>query len=180
MLETSRLLLRKISRSDAHDMYEYSRDPEVTRYLLWEPHPDRYYTARYVAYLQTKYHLGEFFDWAVVSRSDGRMIGTCGFTSFNYDTNSAEVGYVLGADHWGRGIAPEAARIVMHYGFAELGLRRIEARYMVGNERSGRVMEKLGMTHDSTVDDAMIVKGKSVSITTCSIERETFIKKYGM
>lgn len=180
MLETSRLVLRKILRRDAADMYEYSRDPEVTRYLLWEPHPDRYYTARYVAYLQTKYHLGEFFDWAVISRADNRMIGTCGFTKFDFEANSAEVGYVLGADHWGRGIAPEAARIVMHYGFCELGLRRIEARYMVGNDRSGRVMTKLGMISEGTAHDAMVVKGKSVSITTCSISREDFIRKYGM
>ncbi|MFA6948408.1 MAG: GNAT family N-acetyltransferase, partial [Eubacteriales bacterium] len=63
-LETQRLILRRMRPSDADDMYEYSRDPEVTRYLLWSPHPSRDYTKRYLEQLQSEYRLGEFYDWA--------------------------------------------------------------------------------------------------------------------
>ena len=54
-LTTERLLLRKIRLSDAPDMYEYSKDPSVTQYLLWDPHPNVEHTRNYIDYLQDKY-----------------------------------------------------------------------------------------------------------------------------
>ena len=88
VLETERLVLRRMKRSDADDMFEYASDPEVTRYLLWEPHADPRQTARYLAFIQSRYKSGEFFDWAVTDKRTGKMIGTCGFTRFNFEADS--------------------------------------------------------------------------------------------
>ena len=178
-LSTDRLIMRKILRHDAADMYEYSRLDEVTEFLLWEPHPDKFHTARYLSYLQSRYRSGDFYDWAVVFKENDKMIGTCGFTRFNHEANSGEVGYVLNPDYWGKGIAPEAVKRVMRFGFYEIGLHRIEAKYMVGNERSCRVMQKLGMTPEGIARDSMFVKGKYVSVGTCAILRDEFIRKFG-
>lgn len=180
ILETSRLLLRRIGRQDVSDMYEYSRDSRVTKYLLWDPHPSRLYTARYIDYLQVKYRAGEFFDWAVVSKKEDKMIGTCGFTRFDRDSASAEIGYVLNPEFWGRGIALEAARLVMHFGFSEIGLDRIEARYMVGNDRSQGVIRKLGMTEREPSESIMLVKGQNVAVRTNSILRREYVRMYGI
>ena len=114
VLETTRLTLRKLLRQDSRDMYDYASRPEVTEYLLWQPHDSESYTRRYLNYLQSRYRAGDFHDWAVVLRENGRMIGTCGFTRFNFEANSAEIGYVLHPDVWGIGVAPEAARILPH------------------------------------------------------------------
>ena len=179
-LETSRLVLRRMLRRDANDMYEYSCNPEVTRYLLWNPHPDKLYTARYLSYIQSRYRSGDFYDWAVIWKESDKMIGTCGFTRFNHDANSAEVGYVLNPAFWGIGAAPEAVKRVMHFGFSELELHRIEAKYMVGNDRSMRVMEKLGMQSEGVARDSMYVKGKYVSVGTYAILRDEYIRKYGL
>jgi hypothetical protein len=70
---------------------------------------------RYLAYVATRYRAGEFFDWAVVLRENQKMIGTCGFTSFSYEHNSAEIGYVLNPSYWGQGIALEAVQAVMYF-----------------------------------------------------------------
>ncbi|HKG93136.1 MAG TPA: GNAT family protein [Gemmatimonadaceae bacterium] len=56
-----------------------------------------------------------------------------------------ELGYWVGAGMWGRGYATEAARAVVSFGFATLGLNRIQARHFLRNPASGRVLQKLGM-----------------------------------
>jgi len=168
-LETERLVLRKIKISDSSDMYAYSCREEVTRWLLWSPHRSESYTARYISGLQNAYRSGEFFDWAVSLKSDRRMIGTCGFTSFDIDNNAAEIGYVLNPDFWYRGIAAEAASAVIDYGFEVLGLNRIEAHYMSENTKSRRVMEKCGMKFEGIFRSRLFVKGKYRDIGICSV-----------
>lgn len=176
-LYTERTCLRKMMKSDCHDMYEYARRDEVTRYLLWDPHPSETYTYKYLSYLQSRYRSGDFYDWAVVMRDTYKMIGTCGFTRFNIESNSAEVGYVLNPDYWGKGIATEVVSEVVKFGFNELNLNRIEAHYMEGNDRSRHVMEKVGMTYEGTNRESMHVRGEYVSIGICAILRSEFYGK---
>ena len=178
-IETPRLILRRMRKTDSADMYEYARDPAVSEYLLWQPHESEAYTRRYLNYLQTRYRAGDFHDWAVVWRDADKMIGTCGFTSFRLDANSAEIGYVLNRSYWGMGVAPEAVRAVLRFGFLELRLHRIEAHYMIGNDRSRRVMEKVGMTYEGTQRDSLFVKGRYVSVGVCAVLENEFRSLYG-
>ena len=180
VLETPRLYLRRMLKRDSADMFEYARRSEVTEYLLWDVHPNEAYSHKYLSYLQSRYRAGDFYDWAVIWRDSDKMIGTCGFTRFHTDANSAEIGYVLNPLYWGLGIAPEAVRAVMRFGFRELHLHRIDARYMVGNNRSRRVMEKVGMTFEGISRESMFVKGKYVSVGTCAILRGEYLSLYGI
>ena len=178
-LETERLTLRKIRRSDANDMFEYSKDPEVTRYLLWEPHPDKRYTSAYLADVMKRYRDGKFYDWGVILRDEDKMIGTCGFTRFCPDDDSAECGYVLNRSYWGMGIACEALFAVMNFGFTTLSLHRIECRYMIENERSRRVTEKVGMTYEGTLRDAVRVGDRYRTVGVASMLAREFFEKRG-
>jgi ribosomal-protein-alanine N-acetyltransferase len=174
VLETERLHLRAMRVSDAADMYDYAKRDEVTKYLLWNPHPDVTYTRRYLEYLAGRYRLGQFYDWAIVSKSDQRMIGTCGFVRFDCPHNSAEIGYVLSPDYQGQGYMYEAAQRVMQFGFSVLGLHRIEARYMIENTSSRQVMEKLGMSFEGVKRSSMLVKGQYRDIGYCAILANEF------
>lgn len=176
VLETERLILRKMQRSDAGDMFEYASDTAVTEFLTWDVHPNVRFTANYLSFLQSKYKSGEFFDWAVTLRTTGKMIGTCGFTRFNFPAYSAEIGYVLNPRFWGRGVAAEAAARVVSFGFEYLGLNKIEAKCMQGNRQSRRVMEKLGMTYEGTTRDAIFIRGSFVSVETCSILKKEYFR----
>lgn len=173
-LFTNRLCLRKLVKSDADDMYEYSCREDVTKYLLWSPHPSKAYTAKYLTYLQSRYRAGDFYDWGIVHEESSKMIGTCGFTKLNTESNSGEVGYVLNPEFWGQGIAAEAVRAVIRFGFNHLKLNRIEAKFMVGNDQSLRVMEKVGMTFEGINREAIFVKGNYVSVGVCSILRNEY------
>ena len=179
-LKTERLTLRAMHPIDAEDMYDYARREDVTEFLLWSPHPDVRYTKQYLSYIQNRYTLGDFYDWAVIDRESRRMIGTCGFTAIDTVNNSAEIGYVLNPDFKGRGYATEVARRVMEFGFEELGLHRIEARFMEGNLASKRVMEKLGMTFEGYRRDAVYVKGSYRTVGYCAITEEELQKKGDM
>ena len=136
VLSTGRLMLRPMCAADADDMYEYARLPEVTKYLLWSPHASKEYTLDYLKYIESRYAIGDFYDWAIVLRSQNKMIGTCGFTKIGFENNSGEIGYVINPRYQRIGIAPEAAREVMRFGFEVLNLHRIEARFMEGNTYS--------------------------------------------
>lgn len=175
-IHTERLLLRRMKKTDYRDMYEYACNPDVTKYLTWEVHPNSSYTLRYLAYVATRYRAGEFFDWAVVWRENNKMIGTCGFTSFSYTHNSAEIGYVLNPAYWGQGIAAEAVRAVIRFGFMTLNLHRIEAKYMVGNDQSRRVMEKSGMTFEGIQRESMFIRDEYRDIGICSILFRDYMK----
>lgn len=176
-LVTPRLVLRRMKKTDYHDMYEYASRTEVTRYLTWEPHPDPEYTLRYLAYITTQYRAGLFYDWALQWKETRRMIGTCGFTQFHYEHNSAEIGYVLNPQYWGLGIAAEAAEAVLRVGFLTLNLHRIEARFMSGNDRSRRVMEKVGMTFEGMQRESMLIKNEYTSVGTCAILASDYIAR---
>lgn len=170
-LRTERLLLRGMAVGDCYDMYEYASNPAVTRYLTWSPHPDLEHTKEYLQYIANHYRMGNFYDWAVILQDEKKMIGTCGFTRFHFHHNAAEVGYVINPAYRGREIADEAVRAVMKFGFETLGLHRIEAKYIVGNGASRRVMEKVGMTFEGIHRGEMLIKGEYRDIGTCAILR---------
>ena len=175
VLETERLCLRKLSETDAVDMYEYSKDPAVVEHLLWDVHPSCEYTAQYLAYLDGEYAMGRFFDWALVERASGKMIGTCGFTNIDTVNNSAEIGYVLNPAFRGRGIAPEAARAVIDFGFRTLGLMRISAICMAENQASLRVMQKCGMQREGLLRAAVYVKERYRDVIVASITAKEYL-----
>ncbi|MBE6586899.1 MAG: GNAT family N-acetyltransferase [Ruminococcaceae bacterium] len=175
VLYTERLVLRKLERYDWLDMYEYSKDRSLTRYLTWEPHPDSNYTMKYLSYVQSQYRAGKFFDWAVVCGE--KMIGTCGFTSIDEEHLRAEIGYVISPHYQNRGFATEAVNRVLEYGFDVLGLERIEAHYMPENTASRRVMEKCGMTFEGILRRFMLVKGRQIDVGVCSILRSEYMRQ---
>lgn len=168
-IESDRLILRPLCPSDADDMFDYAKREDVTNYLLWLPHPSVAYTRDYLSYIEERYALGEFYDWAVIEKESGRMIGTCGFTKIDVPNHAGEIGYVLNPDYHGKGYGTEAAERVLRFGFEELSLHRIEAKFMKGNDASLHVMEKLGMRHEGYRREGMLVKGTYRTIGVCAI-----------
>lgn len=174
VIETQRLILRKITVNDTSDMYDYSKDPELTKYLTWSPHKSEQETFRYLKLIEKKYAQGVFWDFGIEHRDDSKFIGTCGFTSFDYGTNSAEIGYVISPDYHGKGIAVEAAYAVMKFGFAVFDLDFIVARLIKGNDPSERVMQKMGMTYVDTYKNSLYVKGEYKTVVEYKITKKEF------
>ena len=170
-IETDRLLLRKVTRDDAADIFEYAADPQVPRYMPWEPHRSIQETYDYLERVMERYRRHHPGPWAIVQRRDAKMIGTCSYSKWEPDHRWAEVGYVLNPRYWGQGYMSEAVRAIVAFGFRELGLNRIQARCDVPNSQSARVMEKAGMSFEGVLRQQLFVKGSYRDLKIYSILR---------
>lgn len=93
---------------------------------------------------------GKLVAYAIAGRDADNLLGAVSLNSQPAHL-SAELGYWVGVPFWGRGYATEAAARLLHYGFSDWGLNRIEAHHLVRNPASGRVMQKLGMQYEGTL-----------------------------
>ncbi len=173
-IRTERLTLRKLSISDSADMYDYSRRSVVTKYLLWTEHESETQTYNFLCDVCDWYKRGAYFDWAVTLTDGGKMIGTCGFTSFDFEHGRVEVGYVINPDFWGKGVATEAVSAVIEFAFKELGANRVEVHFIEGNNASLRVAEKCGMTFEGYLKQYMLIKGEYKNIGFAAVTKDRF------
>lgn len=166
-LATARLLLRAARSLDDAALFDYARDPEVARFTTWEPHSCLTEAQQFIAQVLDGYRLGKIGYWAIEHRSDEKVIGAVGLTGTSISAESpprfqdarAELAYVLARPYWNQGLMTEAARTVLEFGFSQWNLNRIEARCLVENTASSRVMEKIGMKYEGTLRQQMHVKG---------------------
>lgn len=177
-IETSRLLLRRMTMRDAHDLYEYSQDPEVARFVLWSAHRSIWDTRAYIRYVLQQYRLGEPASWCIVDRETQKAVGTIGFMSFSPENSTVEVGYSLARSHWNRGLMTEALEAVLHEVFTILKLHRVEAQHFSANPSSGRVMEKCGMTHEGRLRQRIFNKGEFLDVEMWGMLRSDWLKRH--
>ncbi|MEY8349435.1 GNAT family N-acetyltransferase [Bacillus cereus] len=159
MLYTKRLILREINISDIFDIYEYATDKEMTTYTVWNPHTTLDDTKMFVNSIMNQYAQGELTAFGMELQTEKKLIGTCGFITYDPKEQKAEIAYALSRKYWGRGLAIEAARAFLEYGFKELHLKRIEVGCHIGNESSEQLMKRLGMKYDRTIKNDLFVKG---------------------
>ena len=146
-LVTERLMLRELREADAGDVARGAGDKRVARYLVQVPDPYTVAVARrWIAQRIAWWDAGRGATLAIVRRpAPDAVLGTVSLRKSRSDAR-AELGYWLAADAWGEGIATEATREMVTWGFRELGLRRVYAEVFAENRASSRVLEKLGMT----------------------------------
>ena len=113
--------------------------------------------------------------FAVELQASGRLIGFVGLSVPHFLPEilpSVEIGWRLAADQWGKGLATEGARAALAFGFGQAGLDRIVSIHQVGNDASGRIMEKLGMRFErETIDPSCHRRVRVYDITTSGAAR---------
>lgn len=150
--ETDRIILRKFEKGDAKQMFDnYASKDAVTKYLSWKSHKSLEDTEGFLSDVVLPGYEKEYtYRWAIVLKETNEVIGSIDVVDMNGEKTRVELGWVLGDKFWGKGIMPEAARIVIKYLFDE-GYARVQAFHNVENKKSGRVMQKIGMTLDATM-----------------------------
>lgn len=145
MIETNRLILRTLTEQDLDTVVELNSDPEVVKYITGGTPMSREKTeARFNFYLEHQKKHG-FAIWALINKED--FIGLCGL-QYLENTENIEVGYRLAKAFWGKGIATEAARACINYGFNRLNLSEIVAVIDVENTGSHKVIQKVGLKYE--------------------------------
>ena len=154
ILETTRLVLRRLLPSDLDDLYALYRDPEIRRFF-----PEGTLT-----YEETREELEWFLNghpdhpelglWATIHKDDGAFIGRCGLLPWTIERRSeVEVAYLLAKRYWGQGLATEAAQAISQYGFERLNLSRLICVIDPGNQASINVALRIGMAPEGMMHD---------------------------
>ena len=149
----------------------YATDPEVARYVLWDPHRSLADTRAFLRDLRARARRGYPSSWAVVLKETGAVIGTIGFIWYSTDNRSAELGYSFSRQYWNHGYATQALRAVCRECFRSLPLNRLEAQYDLRNPASGRVMEHAGFRREGVLRERILNKGEYVDVALCSLLR---------
>jgi len=145
ILETSRLILRDLTPSDADGLALVLSDPETTRY--YPMRFDRAAVEEWIARQMRRYAADGHGLWAMILKANGELIGDCGLTVQDVEgIREIEIGYHVRRHLWGQGLATEAARACRDYGFARLPVDQLVSLIRPENLQSCRVAEKNGMT----------------------------------
>ena len=160
-LHTDRLILREFVSADWPAVLAYQSDPRYLQYYEWTdrtPGDAQRFVQMFLE--QQAEQPRRKFQLAVVLKGSGQLIGNCGIRKASADALEADIGYELSPDHWGHGYATEAARVIVRFGFVELGVHRIWAWCIADNVASARMLERLGLKLEGRLRDKEYFKGR--------------------
>ena len=172
-IRTPRLVIRPFVPEDAPAVQALVQERQVADTTLNIPHP---YpdggAASWIATHGPRFAAGEDAVFAVTSGADG-LVGAIGL-SLSPAHRRGELGYWIGLPFWNLGYATEAAAAVLWYGFECLVLNRIQATHFSRNPASGRVMQKVGMSHEGRSAQYLMKWGRLEDIERYAILRSGY------
>jgi RimJ/RimL family protein N-acetyltransferase len=160
-LHTDRLILRGFTPDDFEPFATIVSDPEVVRFLDDGAPISREECWRGIAVFLGHWHLRGYGWWAVEERDTGRFLGRIGL--YNPEGwPGIEVGWLLGREVWGRGLATEGAKAALTFAFDVVGADHVISLIDPRNTRSIRVAEKIGARYEGELhhrERALVVYG---------------------
>ena len=154
ILESKRLILRRLVSEDLDALWALYCDPEITRYI-----PDAPKTLD-EARKELEWHKNghprnpDLGLWATIHKGTGRLIGRCGLLPWTIEgQEEVEVAYTIARDFWGQGLATEAAQGIVRHAFERLNITRLICVIEPENIASMKVAEKIGMTFEKAMVD---------------------------
>ncbi|MCX4835122.1 GNAT family N-acetyltransferase [Streptomyces sp. NBC_01016] len=161
-------LLRPTTVNDVAALLPMLHDPEVAR-LTGSHDRDGFDEVRLRAWYGSRVDQDDRLDLAVVERATGRVVGESVLNDWDAGNESCSfrIAFVPGAH--GRGLGTEATRLIVGYGFEELGLHRISLEVYASNPRARRAYEKVGFVAEGVLRDALLWDGERVDAVVMSV-----------
>jgi len=160
-IHTERLLLREITWNDLESIHRLHSVPEVDEYNTLGIPGDIDETRELMRPdIEAKGKDPQSrYTWRIILKNSGEFIGLAGMTLSNNKFKLGEIYYKLLPEYWGKGYATEVARQLIITGFDTFHLHKVEAGVATGNERSIRVLEKVGMTREGLRRKILPIRG---------------------
>ena len=159
-LQTPRLTLRSLQPSDVADVFAVFSDPMVMRYWDGTVMTTLKDAMNYIDHIHHGFRRRELFQWGIADRQTNAVLGTCTLTHFSTNHERAEIGFAIRQERWGQGLGSEAVAAVVAFAFDALKLHRIEADVDPRNERSLRVLERLGFRREGHLRERYYINGE--------------------
>lgn len=141
-----RVTLRPLREADAEAMFTFASDPQVTEFLPWYPSPDVEIVRGFIQQQVARRRRGDSLGLALLYKETGQMIGSTDIMHLKRGRkDTVEFGYILAREFWGLGLMSEAAALTVRYCFETLKRTTVVAWADNENNRSRRVLEKVGL-----------------------------------
>ena len=150
-LETKCFVLRKLRSSDAESLFAILADEEVTKFYDDDAFTEIDQAREQIRSWASGFDERRCIRWGIARREDDIVVGTCGYYGFHGRHRRGSIGYELARSYWRQGIMTEALDAIIGFGFREVGLNRIQAVVMPGNEGSEKLLEKLGFQREGVL-----------------------------
>ena len=165
-LESPRLLIRLATEADLPALLDVNGDDAVTQYLPYASWRGIEDARAWFARMNALQAAGGALQFAIIEKRADKAIGTCLLFRHEESSARAELGYVLGREHWGQGYMREALRRLIDCAFSELSLRRLEAEVDPRNARSARALTQLGFVQEGLLRERWLTRGVPCSVNT--------------
>ena len=163
-LESKRLILRPWQMDDAEAMFSnWANDPEVTKYLTWNPHNNVEETKMLLSMWIEEYEKPERINFAITIKETGQLIG--GIDVVGYLDGTPVIGYCSSKSVWNNGYMTEACKCLLHYLFSQ-GYKEVRIDAEVDNIASNRVIQKCGGVFQFQEIQDVPLKNKKVTINS--------------
>jgi RimJ/RimL family protein N-acetyltransferase len=161
-LAAGRVVLRRFTLADLGPFVAYRSSPEVARFQGWDAPYPREAGERFVRQMMERHPdtPGEWFQFAVVLRATGELIGDCAARPEAGDPRQVQIGFTIAPAQQGRGYATEAARSLLGYLFGARGKHRVAAACDARNIASARVLERLGLRREGHLHESTWANGE--------------------
>lgn len=173
-LETERFILRELRSEDAEDYHSYLSDDEVIKYWGYKGPKNIETASKTFTRFENAFNRKEMITWGIATKEDDKIIGTCILNDF-VRASMVDVSYNLSRDYWGKGIMTEVLSTIIPYAFNVLDMNRIQAKVMLENNSSVKLLSKVGFVQEGLLRD--FVFGEIITDTLIfSILKKDFIE----
>ncbi|WP_276380428.1 GNAT family N-acetyltransferase [Flavobacterium sp. H4147] len=160
VIESERLLLRRITNDDVNEVFELRSNPETMKYIPRPLVKNNDDALAHIEMIEEKINSNIGINWGITLKGDSKLLGIIGFYRMQPENYRAEIGYMLNPDFHGKGIIPEAVRLLIQYGFKDLKLHSIEAVIDPENQASEKVLQKCGFVKEAHFKESEFWEGK--------------------
>lgn len=161
-LVTERLLLRRVINEDVHEVFELRSNPKTMQYIPRPLLTSNEEALDHIRMIDDKIVSNEGINWGITLKGSPKLLGIIGHYRIKPEHFRAEIGYMLLPEYHGKGIATEAIKAAVAYGFDQMKLHSIEAIIDPENAASAKVLEKNGFLKEAHLRENEYYNGKFV------------------
>ncbi len=147
VIETERLVLRRLESADVEGIYYLRSDPGVNKYVNRSPALELKDAVIFIETINQSIDRNDVFYWGIVLKEKNQLVGTICLWNISPNDSAAETGYELMPEFQGNGYVSEALNGVMNFAFEKIGLASIYAYVHPENERSKKILDKFGFKY---------------------------------
>ena len=157
IIETKNYLLRPARLNDAEDMFEYYKQSKVVEYLPMSSHKTVSDTRRFIkSFFIDNYNQGKIGHFAVVDKSNNKVIGNIGLNNVYKSDTEGEIGICINPIYWGHDIATELGKEVIKFAFTSTNIKRIVANTYENNKRTRKSLKHLNLKYYKTYNKKIV------------------------